>query len=544
MRCTAAAVVSFRSNATAKRLRPRGGVLATLAMTALAASVSACNVGPDFETPKVPMNRAWSEANDPRLVPGSEVDAEWWKTFQDPTLDQLVELAYKQNLSLRVAGLRILEARAVLGVAVGEQLPSNVLPIGSASATKLSTKAPNTELVDDAFGEFKVGFDVLWEVDFWGKYRRGVNSAEASYLATVADYDAAVVAVTAEVAQTYVVIRRFEALLEQARQNVGLQEEGQEIAESRFRNGATSELDVAQATNLLETTRASVPKLEIGLRQAENALSTLLGRPTGHIRGILATTRVIPAPPPQVHISVPSLLLRRRPDIRSAELQAAAQCERIGMAEAELYPSFVLQGSIASHTSVGTANAAPLFAPGTLAASTGANLFWPILNYPRLLENVRVEDARFQQALVVYVETVLRAAQEVEDGMVGFLRQQEAVGFEEDAVIAAESAVELALVQYREGAVDYQRVLDTQRVLLASQNSLIDSRAETATNLISLYKALGGGWETRRGGPFVDEETREEMEERTNWGAHFPKSEAQPPPKTGAPPAARVSSQR
>ncbi len=525
-------------------MRPRGGVPATVAMAALAVAVSACNVGPDFETPKVPMNRSWSEANDPRLVPGSEVDAEWWKTFQDPTLDQLVELAYKQNLSLRVAGLRILEARAVLGVAVGEQLPSNVLPIGSASANKLSTKAPNTELVDDAFGEFKVGFDVLWEVDFWGKYRRGVNSAEASYLATVADYDAAVVAVTAEVARTYVVIRRFEALLEQARQNVDLQEEGQEIAESRFRNGATSELDVAQATNLLETTRASVPKLEIGLRQAENALSTLLGRPTGHVRTMLATTRVIPVPPPQVHISVPSLLLRRRPDIRSAELQAAAQCERIGMAEAELYPSFVLQGSIASHTSVGTANAAPLFAPGTLAASTGANLFWPILNYPRLLENVRVEDARFQQALVVYVETVLRAAQEVEDGMVGFLRQQEAVGFEEDAVIAAESAVQLALVQYREGAVDYQRVLDTQRVLLASQNSLIDSRAETATNLISLYKALGGGWETRRGGPFVDEETREEMEERTNWGAHFPKPESQTPPKTGAPPAARVSSQR
>ncbi len=514
------------------------GVLVASSTLALLSVASGCNVGPDFVAPKVTVNGGWRDRNDPRLATGARIDQEWWKSFDDPTLNELVELAYRQNLPLKVAGLRVLEARAVLGVAVGEQVPSNVHPIGSASATRLSKAAPNQGTqgpIDHSFGEFQVGFDVLWEVDFWGKYRRGVNSAEAAYLATVADYDDALVVLTAEVARTYVVIRTFEVLIEQARQNVAIQEEGQQIADSRFRNGATSELDVVQATNLLETTRASVPKLQIGQIQAENALSTLLGQPVGHLRSILSKPRGIPNPPAQVAVSVPAELLRRRPDIRGAELRAAAQCERIGMAEAELYPSFVLNGSIASHTSVGTANATPLFGLDTLAASTGASLFWPILNYPRIIENVRVEDARFQQAIIVYVNTVLVAAQEVEDGITGYLRNRDAVGFEQKAVTAAESAVDLALVQYREGAVDFQRVLDTQRVLLSSQQSLAQTRSDSMTNLISLYKALGGGWEIRLGDPVVDKKTQEEMQDRTNWGSHFDEAEEERPEGSLAP---------
>jgi NodT family efflux transporter outer membrane factor (OMF) lipoprotein len=369
--------------------------------------------------------------------------------------------------------------------------------------------------VDQHFGEFQVGFDAVWELDFWGKYRRGVKAADAEYLATVADYDDALVSMTAEVARTYVLVRTYETLIEQARRNVALQEEGQRIAQARLDNGATSELDVAQATNLLETTRASIPKLQVNLQQSENALSTLLGQPTGFVRSLILNPRGIPALPAQVQVSVPAQLLRRRPDIRAAELRALAQCQRIGVAKADLYPSFVLSGAIGTSTRVGPNSAVPLFDPSTLFASLGASVFWPILNYPKIQANIRIEDALYQQSLVGYVSTVLRAAQEVDDGVTGFLREQDAAVFFENAVVAADNAVGLALVQYREGAVDYQRVLDTQRVLLSSQNDLVNTRSAAATNLIALYKALGGGWELRVGSPVIDEGTKKEMEERS-----------------------------
>lgn len=503
-------------------------VVGTLSVIGLVLAAPACLVGPGFGKPKVSLNANWSESRDPRLATAAAADIAWWKTFADPTLDELIELAYHQNLSLQIAGLRILEARAQLGIAVGQQYPSNPGPIARAAVVKPSEHAANSANIDHYYGEYQVGFDAIWELDFWGKYRRGVRSANASYLATVADYDDALVSLSAEVARTYVLVRTFEVLIDLATQNARVQEEGLQIAESRFRNGATSELDVAQATNLLESTRATIPTLQIGLQQARNGLSTLLGRPTGYVQVLLADPRGIPAPPARVAVSVPAEMLRRRPDIRGAELRAVAQCERIGVAKADLYPKFVLFGSIATQTiSVGGGSSAinssftNLFGPGSWAYNLGGSLFWPILNYPRILNNVRVEDSRFQQSLVEYVNTVLRAAQEAEDGMTGFLREQDAAAFAQHAVTAAETSVQLALVQYREGAVDYQRVLDTQRALLDSQNRLAGTRSSAVTNLIALYKALGGGWELRQGDPVVTEGTRREMQERTNWGGYF-----------------------
>jgi NodT family efflux transporter outer membrane factor (OMF) lipoprotein len=306
--------------------------------------------------------------------------------------------------------------------------------------------------------------------------------------------------VTAEVARTYIEVRRFETLIALAQQNEAVQAEGLQIAESRFRNGATSELDVAQAKNLLETTRASIPKLQLGLVQTHNALSTLLGRPTGFVRTLLATPAAIPAPPAQVAISVPGEMLRRRPDIRAAEMRARAQCERIGVAKADYYPNFNLFGFVGTQTSTGANNGSTftdLFASGSLFGFAGGNLLLPLLNYKRIHSNVQLQDALYRQLLVDYVDTVLRAAQEVEDNMTGYLRQQDAEVFEQNAVDAADNAVKLALTMYREGATDYERVLQTQRALLESQNELADTRASVITNLIALYKALGGGWEIR-----------------------------------------------
>lgn len=474
------------------------------------------SVGPDFKRPEATITENWSAKNDPRVSTQATTDSLWWKTFNDPALDRLIDLAYRQNLPLQVAGLRIVEARALLGVVTGRQYPQLQAAFANVTAQRLSKSEANVTSLDNSFVTYEVGFDALWELDFWGKYRRGVEAQAANVLASVASYDQALVSLSAEVARTYTTVRTFEVLIALARENERVQQESLQIAQSRFRNGATSELDVAQATTLLESTRASIPKLQTGLQQARNALSILLGQPPGMLDELLAGPQEIPRVPATVGVGVPAELLRRRPDIRAAELSAAAQSARIGVAKADLYPSFSLFGTIGLGASSG---AGTEFSLGDgLFYSVGPRIRWPFLNYGRIENSVRVEDARFQQLLVSYRDTVIRAAQEVEDALADFLNAQEAAVFEQGAVNAAQRSVELALVQYREGAVDYQRVLDAQRSLLQEQISLAQTRSEVTTSLISVYKALGGGWESRQGQPIVAEPMQAEMKDRTNWG--------------------------
>lgn len=522
-----------------------GGIRAVgAALVALTAA--GCPITPKFVTPQVPLNGTWSAASDPRLATKIAADAAWWRTFDDPALDRLIDLAYHQNLSLQVAGLRILEARAQLGIAIGQQLPTNQNAIAGASLTGINAHNATVGDLDFLAGRYQVGFDALWEVDFWGKYRRGVTAAKAIWLATVADYDDALVALTAEVARTYALIRTYQALLDLAQKNVAVQEEGLHLADARFRNGATSELDVSQAATLLESTRTTIPELQISLLQSQNALCTLLGRTTGCAGALLAGGPVIPAvPAAPVGVGVPAELLRRRPDIRGAELRALAQCDRIGIAKADLFPRLVLFGSVGTQQ-VDTRGAPAslssilnIFNPGTLIWNVGADLFWPILAYPQIMNNVRVQDARLQELLVDYQNVVLRAVQEVEEGLVGFLREQEASTFAENAVTAAQSSVKVAFIQYREGATDFQRVVDAERALLGSQNTLARVRSATVTNLIALYKALGGGWQVHMGEPVVTDENRVEMQKRTNWGSYFKKPPPQPLPTSASPPTNR-----
>jgi len=516
-------------------------IAGAVSLLSMLLAISGCAVGPNFVKPEAKLKENWSEKGDPRVVTQTDVNSQWWKAFNDPALDQLIQLAYKQNLPLQIAGLRILESRARLGIAVGRQYPQQQDAFGSATRFGLSKNAANGAGTDRNFWDYQRGFDAAWELDFWGKFRRGVEAETAGLIASVADYDDALVSLTAEVARTYAVIRTFEALIEITIANVKVQEEGLQIAESRFRNGATSELDVTQATTLLESTRASIPQLQTRLKQAQNALSTLLGQPAGAVQTLLdgPKAKAIPTAPADVAVSVPAELLRRRPDIRSAELYAAAQCARIGIAKAELYPSFSLFGEIGFQTSSdggsqsNGANLHNFWDGGSFFYSFGPGFRWSIFNYGRIENVVRVQDARFQQLLVNYQNTVLKAAQEVEDSMTGFLKAQEAAVFEQNAVNAAKRSVKISLAQYREGAVDYQRVLDAQRSLLQEENSLAQTRSSVATNLIALYKALGGGWELRQGQPIVAEGTQAEMQKRTNWGKLLP---SQPAPETLTPP--------
>jgi NodT family efflux transporter outer membrane factor (OMF) lipoprotein len=496
----------------------------------------ACAVGPDFKRPEITVAGSW-HATDPRLTTQTAADSLWWKSFNDPALNNLVELAYRQNLSLQIAGLRIVEARAQFGIATGLQFPQTQAISANAAAIGLTEPLAAVVGINRHLVSYQAGFDAAWELDFWGKYRRGVESEAAVLLASVNDYQAALVSLTAEVARTYVAIRTSEMLIRQAEDNARVQEEALGIAQSRFKNGATSELDPTQATALLESTRATIPPLQATLQQQRNALTTLLAQPMGTIEPLLGASRPIPTPPARVAIGVPAEVLRRRPDIRSAEMTAAAQCARIGVAKADLYPSFSLLGSIglrAFDKGPGTHN---LFSTSSIFYSAGPSINWPFLNYGRLTNAVRVEDARFQESLVAYRDTVLRASQEVEDALAGFVNAQQAMVFEQNAVTASKRAVELALVQYREGATDYQRVLDAQRSLLREENNLALQTSAVVTNLVALYKALGGGWELRDGQPVVTEQAQSEMKQRTYWGDTLTKPRA--PEASDKPPAGK-----
>jgi NodT family efflux transporter outer membrane factor (OMF) lipoprotein len=485
--------------------------------------MSGCTmIGPDFVKPEAPLLDEWMEMQASGLSAGQTDYSSWWRVFDDPVLDNLVEKAYQQNLSLQIAGIRIYEARAQLGIAVGNLYPQQQSASGELSNNKLSTSA-DTPFIDTHFNELRLGFDAAWELDIWGKLRRSVQSGVANLEAAVASYDDVLVSLTAEVARTYIVIRTLEKQLVVAGYNVKLQERSLRIAEVRFKEGAVSELDVAQAKSLLSDTQALIPRLESGLRRAQNALAILLGMLPGELEEMLIGPAEIPVASEAVIIDIPNNLLRRRPDIRLAELQIATQSPQIGIAKADLYPQFFLFGNIgwrsSDATSVSGQNSlGDIFSYKSLFWNAGPGFNWNILNYGRIRNSVRVEDARLQELVVNYKNTVLNAQREVEDALVAFTRSKEEERFLKDSVTAAQRSVELSLLQYREGLVDYQRVLDSQRFLATQEERLTEVSGQVGTDLVATYKALGGGWQIREGEEIVSAKNRNEMIERTSWG--------------------------
>ena len=484
-------------------------------------------VGPDFVKPEAPIEQEWLKARDASIKTEASDYKDWWTVFDDPVLNSLVESAYQQNLPLQISGLRILQARAQLGVVVGNLYPQLQQGRGGVDYTKASENAPNTLGGDDSFWQYNAGFDAAWELDVWGKYRRAVESGVANLETSIASYDDFLVSLTAEVARTYVLLRTFEERLEIARQNVKIQGRSLEIAEIRFKAGAVTELDVVQARSLLRDTEASIPRFEANIRQTKNALAILLGILPGEIDGLISGSKIIPKAPPEVVVDIPAELMRRRPDIRLAEYQIATQTPLIGVSKAELFPAFQLFGSIglASSNSKYTKSGgqsgssfSDLFDSDSLEFFGGPSFTWNLFNYGRIKNQVRTEDALLQQLIVNYEDTVLRAQQEVEDSLVGFLGRQEESGYLLDSVKASQRSVDLSMLQYKEGMVDYQRVLDSQRFLTAEQDLWTRTRGDVILNLVSLYKALGGGWQIREGKDFVSKDNAEEMEKRTDWG--------------------------
>ena len=505
-----------------------GGALRFAIFTLVMVVLAGCAVGPDYVRPQVPEMNAWLEQGESGVSQEAAELAAWWKHLDDPVLDRLVELAGERNPSLHVAGLRILEARARLGIATGNQFPQLQQLKGNVSDTGLSGHNANTTpAIDRYYATASVALDAAWELDFWGRFRRAVESGAWSVDAAMAGYDDLLVTLTAEVARVYVTLRTLAERLDIARENVAVQERSLQIARVLHEGGDVTELDVTQARALLAGTQASIPRLEAQLRQVKNGLSALLGMLPGEADRLLEGPGGIPKVPSDVAVGVPAELLRRRPDIRAAEAQMAAQSALIGVARADLYPRFSLFGTIGLSAS----NAALTFAgyPGgsrlgdlwsgeSLQYSGGMGFGWDIFNYGRITNNVRVQDARFQQLVEQYKNTVLTAAREVEDALSAFLRSREEVGFLEQGVAAATRSVEIAMIQYREGLADFQRVLDTQRSKVQVQDQLTATQGSVLINLIAAYKALGGGWESRFGQDFLPQEILREMSGRTDWG--------------------------
>jgi NodT family efflux transporter outer membrane factor (OMF) lipoprotein len=479
-------------------------------------------LGPDFVKPEIQVVDDWVGGN-PAISRDAVELSDWWTVFNDQILNDLVAEAFEQNLSLQITGLRILEARAQLGIAVGNQYPQVQELNGSASSIGVSENGANfNPALGDSFSNYELGFDASWEIDFWGRFSRGIESSDASLNATFADYDDALVSLAAEVARVYVTIRTLETQLNLARANILLQQESLRIAQIRFDNGATTELDVQQAISNLSSTQASVPALTRSLFQAMNSMSILLGKPPGELNMMSSAASAIPIAPARIAAGIPTELLRRRPDVRRAEFQAASQSALIGVAEADLYPSFSLFGSIGLQSSnTGDSDAGDLFDSDSVVYSAGPSFSWKIFNYGRIRNNIRVQDARYQQSLVNYQDTVLRAYQETEDAMIAFSQAQAEAGFREQSATAAYRATEIASVQYREGAVDFQRVIDSERTLVTQQQQWTTARGDIALNLIAVYKALGGGWSLSKARTYVSDETRDVMMERTDWSDYF-----------------------
>jgi len=487
----------------------------TLGVILLTVVTGCAPVGPEFVKPEVELPPAWSASGEGRLEASPAKQPQWWRVFDDPVLDELVETAWKHNNSLEIAGLRVLEARAQLGIAQGNQYPQSQLVAGDASYTSPANNFGG----GSNFWQYGIGASASWEIDFWGRFRRGIESADAAYLASVAARDEALIVLTAQVVNTYAIIRINEEQLRFAHENVRIQQRSYDITSVLYRNGSDSELDMQQAHTLLLSTQATIPGFEIVLKQARNALNTLLGEPPGSIDDMLDDGHGIPALPEHIEVGIPADLLRRRPDVRQAEFNALAQNALVGLAETDLYPSFSLTGSISLVAGgSGSSDFGDLFSSDALTFSIGPSFVWPFLNYGRIRNNIRVQDARLQQALVNYREVVIQSAREAEDAMVSLNGAQLQTQILAQTVVSAKRSNELSMLRYKEGFSDYQRVLDSQQSLFASQQRLITQSGTSVSSLVNLYKSLGGGWQNQAPQPLISAQSREEMEQRTNWG--------------------------
>jgi NodT family efflux transporter outer membrane factor (OMF) lipoprotein len=517
---------------------------------------SGFKVGPNHGRPPAPVAPAWIEANDARVQARHLQD--WWEVFQDTTLNGLIRTAYDQNLTLRAVAARVLQARAQQAIVVGSLFPQTQQATGHYSRVGLSGNAannpasinpvlanlpggsaiPSSAIPTNWFSDWAAGFNLSWELDLWGRLRRAVESADANLDASVENYDDALVTLLADVATTYVQYRVAQQRIKIARDNVKIQEDVLALVEDQARVGINrvTKLDVEQARTVLEQTRSTIPGLEIVRGQANDTLCTLLGVPPRDLGPELGPvpaegTDPLPVVPTWAAVGIPADLLRRRPDVRGAERQVAAQSALIGVAEADLYPTIFINGNLGYEAQ----DLAHLFESRSFTGTIMPSFKWNILNYGRIVNNVRLQDARTQELVAVYQNKVLAAGREVQTALRGFLQSQEQAADLARSVKAATSAREIGVQQFKTGTIPFNTVFNLETTQVQQQDQLAAAEGNIALNLIGVYRALGGGWELRMQGD--NHGGAPGMGVREPGAAAAPAAELLPPPRLGLPEA-------
>lgn len=490
--------------------------------------LSACvMVGPDYKKPKIKVTHHWK--NNVHVKEKSANNASWWCAFHDKNLTTLIHEGYQQNLSLQSAGVRVLQARAQLAQTVGELFPQQQAIVGNYNYNRIGGGALQS-LLPSSFETTTLGFTANWELDFWGKYRRAIRSNDANFLASFAAYDYALVTLTADIATAYIKIRTSEALIRITKANIQLQTTSLKIAQSRYRAGQTSLLDVQQAQTQLAETEGSLPPLISRLQTENDRLAVLLGKPPNAITCLLKPSHGIPKAPKNIAVGIPKEALAQRPDIHQARMEAIAQSESIGAIKANLFPSLSLSGTFAFATNnIGSNSISDIFQWSNRTITAGPAVNWSILNYGQITNAVRVQDAAFQQALLKYQNLVLTAQQEVQDNITRFIETQKSEQSLAKANRSAIQATKLAIIRYREGENDYTTVLYAEQQQLRVQKSLTNTQGEVPLALVALYRSLGGGWQIRNQNDIVPASIKKDMETRTNWSSLLSQNNHMPP---------------
>ena len=451
--------------------------------------LTACTaVGPDYKPPNPKTPAKWHVEPQDGLTAGTldiQFLSGWWSALDDATLSQLMNAALSANLDLKKAVARVREARARRGIQQAGQFPS--LDVAGSVTQSRSSANSGIGLTRELY---QTGFDAAWEMDVFGGKRRSVEAAEADLQSAVEDRYAAMVSLTAELALNYVDVRTFQARQAAAEANLKIQEETVDIINARYQAGLDTELAVQQARYNLESTRAQLPSLRVGLSAAQNRLALLTGQPPGSVHGVLNQHAPIPAPPLSVVVGVPAEALRNRPDVRKAERDLAAQTARIGVATADLYPKFRLSGAIGLEATEFN----NWFQSSSRSWSYGPGVSWNLFDAGAIRQNIEVQSALQEQALIQYESVILSALEEVENALLSFVQEQLRRESLAAATEAAQSAVKLAQDQYTAGIVDFSTVLDAQRSLLSFQDQLTQSEGTVTADLVRLYKSVGGGW--------------------------------------------------
>ncbi|KMY68341.1 hypothetical protein AAU61_01205 [Desulfocarbo indianensis] len=471
--------------------------LKLLLIPTLCLSLAGCvTVGPDYQEPPVPQANVWdvTSANGKKgdgVSITKENLAAWWKVFNDPMLTELIKEALEGNLDVREARARVREARARLVISRAGLFPSLDASGSYNQARSITSYNADNEAVRTENTYYSAGFDASWEIDIFGGTRREVEAAQAEIQSEQASLESVWVSMAGEVAQTYVAIRSYQQRLAVAENNLKAQADTLEILEDRHKAGLSDELDVQQARYNLEKSRSAIPTLRSGLELSYNALAVLVGKMPGKLQKRLERAQDIPKPPFSVVLKIPADTLRQRPDIRQAERALAAQTARIGEATAELYPKFYLIGSIGLESMKGS----KLFNADSNVWSILPSVTWPIFHAGSIRANIEVQNAKQEQLAAQYDKAVLVAVKEIRNSLTAFNQEQQRLAALTAAVDAAQKAADIAQDKYRQGLVNFNDVLDAQRSLFSYDDQRIASQEAITNDIVSLYKALGGGWQ-------------------------------------------------